>query len=561
MRQSNYFQMINHAHLVAFSGHRPENIPGRTERELMATAPRLKRTLQALQAKARAIGGDIHLVSSLAAGADVIACETAVALDIPVHLVLAKPEAAFLETYHHAEPAKNLDHWLPRARAILAMVRPDPDFQGIPINPRHTIRNGATSTTSPECYAEANTRILESADLLLTLSTLAHSKSIAGTKHLIGQATAIGIPTINLDPATSPEAPLPAIPEDFAKPHCESLTPFTTILPHITCDLTTTQSPFAALAKCLSNAAGKSAQWFRRASALAISFHLIATILAAAVAAYYHSLKSGKIPWIGQDTSGIFWFLAVFALIELIFVGAGLWLERRLHNHKSQKTWLYCRFAREIMRSLEKANPFLDPLYPEIQRHQPVWKRFAITAGLMLRCESAIPAYPTPDEITSWRDDYLKGRVKDQETFFHRESLGASVPNRLFHFLTHWSGIAAVLIVAAAFLVKASDLALYELGEKPWSPSYYLASAFFLLFLPILMPLLASIGASFGAVFDYGRRSARYEEIAHGLAKTARILPTLETLPDIATAVRQTEETLQDELIEWFAAQKKGLGH
>ena len=554
--------MLRPAYFIAFSGHRPKNEPGRNESDLTACVPRLRQALEALRARAELAGGEIHLITSLAAGSDIIACETAIQLGIPVHLVLSKPEPAFLETYHYDDPAKNLDHWIPRARAILATIRSDPDFPEIPINPRHTLRNGATSTTSPECYAEANTRLLDPADLLLTVSTGAPSKSIAGTTHLIGQAEAIGIPTLNLNPVDSPDTPIPPIPEGFANPHSESLTPFTSTVPHITCDLTNTQSPFADLALCLSAAAGQSARWFRKASAVSITCHLIATILAAAVAAFYYYLKSGKFPGIDANTPALFWLLAIFALIELILVGAGWWLERRLHKDKAQQTWLHCRFAREIMRSLEKSNPFLDPLYLEIQRHQPIWKRFTITTGLMLRAEKPIPAYPSPNEIISWRDDYLKGRVEDQETFFHRESKGAKVPNHLFHLLTHWSGIAAVWIVAAAFLVKLSDLALILLFEKPaFSTPYYLASAFFLLFLPILMPLLASIGASFDAVFDYGRRSTRFGQVAQGLTKTAKILPTLETLPDIAAAVHQTEETLLAELIEWFAAQKEGLGH
>lgn len=554
--------MITPAYFVAFSGHRPEPHPGRSEADLAATIPHLEKLFQGLRDKAEGIHGEIHLVSSLAAGADIIACETAIKLAIPVHILLPKSEPDFLQAFHHKTPEKDLSHWLPRARAILATIRADSDFPEIPLNPRHTIRNGAVSTTSPECYAEANTRLLEPADLLLTISTLEPSKSIAGTTHLIGQAQAIGIPVLNINPADPSGTPIPRIPPSFADPHCESLSPFIHNHPHITCDLSATSSPFGSLAKCLSTAAGNSAGWFRRASAFAITFHLLATILAAAVAAFYYALKSGKIPGLTSGSSSAYWLLAGLALVELLLVGAGWWLERRLHKDKAQQTWLHCRFARELMRSMEKSNPFLDPLSPGIQRHQPDWKRFAITTGLMLRAEQPVPAYPSPDQIFAWRDQYLEGRVKDQETFFHRKSHEAKIPHRRFHVLTHWSGLIAVAVVAIAFLVKAVDLVLLELYKSsPLSPSYYITSAIFLLFLPILMPLLASIGASFGAVFDYGRRSARYEEMARGLSTAARILPVLATLPDIANTVRQTEDTLQDELIEWFAAQRKGLGH
>ena len=557
--------MLRAAHFIAFSGHRPDSTHGRTETDLSNAAPRLHQTIVALREKVSSINGEIHLISSLAAGGDIIACETALSLGIPIHIVLAKPEPAFLQAFFHEEPDKDLSHWLPRAHAILATIRPDPDFPSVAVNPSHTIRNGGISTTSPQCYAEANTRLLAPADLLLTLSNLQPSKSIAGTTHLIAQATAIGIPTLNLNPADSPDTLIPGIPDGFANPTCDSLSPFEINNPHVTCDLSAAGSPFAALAKCLSSAAGKSARWFRSASAIAITCHIFATVLAAAVAAFYYALKTGKLNEKDIDPDYVHWSLAILAFCELIFVFTGWRLERRLHEDKAQQTWLHCRFARELMRSMEKSNPFLDPLYPEIQRHQPNWKRFAITTGLMLRAEKNIPAYPTADQITTWRNDYLKGRVQDQETFFHRKSHGAKIPHQRFHFLTHWSGIAALIVVFCACVVKISHVFDKSADSKPISDDHdiiaYIVSAFFLLFLPILMPLLASVGASFGAVFDYGRRSARYHEIAKDLGKTARILPTLETLPDITTVVRNTEEVLLDELIEWFAAQRKGLGH
>lgn len=553
--------MLRAAYVIAFSGHRPESTHGRTEIDLSNAASRLHQSFLALREKALSVNGEIHLISGIAAGADIIACESAINLGIPIHIVLAMPEPAFFRAFIHEEAGKDFSHWLPRALAILATIRPDSDFPGVSINPRHTLRISGISATSPACYAEANTRLLEPADVLLTLSNLEPSKSIAGTTHLIAQATAIGIPTLNLNPVDPPNAPIPRIPEEFANPACKSLSPFEVNNPHITCDFSATPSPFSALAKCFSSAAEKSAGWYRSGSAIAITSHLLATIVAAAVAAFYFALKSGKLNMIGIDPKGVYWLLAILAFIELLLVGAGWYLERQLHQDKAQQTWLHCRFARELMRSMEKSNPFLDPLYPEIQRHQPNWKRFAITTGLMLRAEKPIPAYPTTLEINTWRDDYLKNRIKDQETFFQSESHGAKVPHHRFYFLTHWSGIAALSIVAAACLIKAFDLVL-TLREKPaLSTHHYIASAFFLIFLPILMPLLASIGASFGAVFDYGRRSARYEEIAQGLGKTARILPTLATLHDISTAVRYTEEVLLDELIEWFAAQRRGLGH
>lgn len=550
--------MLRPTYLIAFSGHRPEEVKGRSETDLAACTPRLRKTLIALQTKAAAGDSEIHLVSSLAAGADIIACETAIELGIPIHLVLPKPEIAFLQTFHHEEPTKDFSAWLPRALAILATIRPDPNLPHLPVNPRHTLRMGAISTSSPECYAEANSRILEAADLLLTISNGAPSKSIAGTTHLISQAAAIGIPLLNLNPADPPSTDLPAIPVTFAAPDCPSLEPFRRSSPHLTCDLGSVDSPFRALANCLSTSAGHSAKWYRRASALAIGSHALATILAAAAASFYYSLKKG---YLGFSESEAYWILAFIAAIEVILVFCGWYLERRLHHDKAQETWLHCRFARELMRGMEKSISFLDPLYPEIRRHKPEWRRFALTVGLMLREERKLSANPGPEEVTQWKDQYVTGRVKDQEKFFTDKVREASRPKRFFHFVTHRAGFVALLCVLFACGVKLFEAFSYEPGYKPVKLGGYWLTATVLLFLPILMPLLASIGASFGAVFDYERRAARYHDIAASLSRTARILPTLNTLPEISTAVRLTEETLLGELIEWFAAQRKGLGH
>lgn len=255
--------------------------------------------------------------------------------------------------------------------------------------------------------------------------------------------------------------------------------------------------------------------------------------------------------------SQILWLLAIVALIESLLVGGGWYLERRLHKDKKQRIWLDCRFARELMRSMEKSHPFIDPLFPEIQRHLPAWKRFCLTAGLMLRQQQPVPLHPTREQMELWKNDYLQSRLQSQLQHFSRKHQEAIKPQRFFTWLTHRSAVAALVFVLIALVFKTHDL----FADQPFSQKHYYWAAFLLLFLPILMPLLATVGASFGAVFDYGRRSTRYQEMIDSLSRAARVLPSLHTLPDITHLVRQTEESLQDENIEWLSAQKKGIGH
>jgi hypothetical protein len=268
---------------------------------------------------------------------------------------------------------------------------------------------------------------------------------------------------------------------------------------------------------------------------------------------YYVLKKIGN----GLLDSQVLLLFAIVALIESILVGGGWYLERRLHKDKKQRTWLDCRFARELMRSMEKSHPFIDPLYPDIQRQLPAWRRFALATGLMLRQQQPIPHAPTSEQIKLWKNDYLNSRLLSQLNHFTSKHQEATKLHQFFTWLTHKAAFAALVFVLIALVLKTYDLFTAE----PFSKKHYYWSAFLLLFLPILMPLLATVGASFGAVFDYGRRATRYHEMIDSLSLSARVLPTLHTLPDITQLVRQTEESLQDENIEWLSAQKKGLGH
>jgi len=547
------------AFFVAFSGHRPSAIEGRRASELEECGLRLERLFRTLQQRVEddGVNGEIHLVCSLAAGSDIIACEKAQKLGIPIHFILPKDEGAFLQTFYHKDPDKNLEDWISRAKALLATIRPDSEFTDIKVNLRNTMRIGAVSAISPECYAEVNTRFLETADLLVTMSNGQSSESIAGTTHLLDQARALDIPTINLDPALPPTTENPEVPDQFAHPDCDSLAPFFQHSPPVKCDFECSETPFKAVMECLAQAARRSAKWYRKASGLAVGCHALATVIAAIAAAFYYPLKKSY----PEDA---YLILAIIAGVELILVFAGWRLEKRLHHDNAQKNWLHCRFAREVMKSIAKANPFLDPLFPEIVRHQPEWRRFATTVGLALRVEKPIPYQPESEVVEDWRNTYLEDRINSQESFFRRSANKSQPFANGFRSLTHTAGFLALIFVLFAFAIKTIDAVNhYRIGEDHESLKLggLWFTAFLLLLLPILLPLFASLGASFGAVFDYDRRSSRYHEIADNLALTAKKLSVLGTFNDISAEVRKTEETLMDELIEWYSAQKKGMGH
>lgn len=549
--------MLAPVYLVAFSGHRPDGSQGRTDEALESTAPQLKLALEALLARTRDAGGELHFISGVAAGADVIACEVAISLGLPLHIILPKPEDRFMETFKH------LEHWLPRATAILGHVRS---------SPRNTLRMGAVSQHSPDCYAEANYRMLDAADLLLTVSTGEDSKSIAGTQHLIEEAHRREMPCINIDPL-DPVFPMSADEstlDDLVGATRQSLTVFHELSDHVSCGLDPSLPTHRQVANCLSQAANRSAKSFRLAIAIAISLHAVAGFLAAGAASYFYALN--------QDTSEhgehqAHLVFALLAFVELLLVGTAFGLELRAKWANKQRTWLQCRFARELMRGIEVANHFQDPLFPGVSRHHEHWGRFAITCALLIRAEKGALDVKSDAAIIAAGDDYRTKRVVDQIGHFSEKARVAHRTYSICHKVSHFAGPAALVVVALAFVVKADSL-FFGSSHVPSPLNYQLdpwSSALPLLFLPIFVPLIASLSSSFLAAFDFGRRAVRYEEMVTALKKAAGKLPVRDkdggqadaapALRNIQSTVHHTEQLLLHELVEWLAAQKSGFGH
>jgi hypothetical protein len=500
--------MLKPVYLVAFSGHRPNGTTGRTDQDLENTAPHLRAALQELIQRAEAVGGEVHLLVSIAAGADIVACETALDLGLPLHLFMPLPDEKFWGTF------ENLTQWLPRAKAILATVMADR---------RHTYRLASRSQVSPYCYEEMNARMLEAANLLLTVSTGQPSRTSAGTQHLSDEADELEIPIINIDPTAPAFSPAShaATLGSFAKADCPSLAIFTELSHHVTCPLTDSKKPrHAQIASCLSSAAGKSSKAFRHAIATAISLHAIAGFLAAWAASYFHALYKHPHAYL---------ILALFAFTEFLLVGGAFGLELWAKKAKKQHAWLHCRFAREQMRSHLAANAFLDPLFPTIGQHHSQWTRFAIASRLLIRAEEVAPSPidPPPKDIYSSLEKFRKSRIEDQIHHFREKAHAAHRTYHLWHGLSHWAAPAALVVVIVALYVKADAAffhyhhtpVLLQSSESPWF------SAFPLLFLPIFLPLIASLSSSFLAAFDFGRRAVRYQEMVEALENILRKLP------------------------------------
>ena len=566
--------MIKPIFFAAFSGHRPSNEAGRQDHELLACAPALSQSLEELRLKVTEAGGHLHLISSLAAGSDIIACNEARKLDIPIHLILPKsPERFFAKDF-----AGPLASWLEPASRILACCTPRTTSPSIPVNTtpalvipieeasfntKNTFRTIDEDISSPDCYASVNTRMLDLADFLLTVWNEQVKGQIAGTSHVVHQADVLALPHLNVNPTKVGS-------QDFTQqhrldqfhPHSDpSLHIFQELETHLTCDLAASSEPFEALAKCLGKAANTNSSRFRNTTASAILAHAAAGFIAAFSASFYYLLK--KTPdALSLTEKGALAALALFALIEFLLVLCAFCIEKCCHCRKDHHVWLDCRFGRELMRGLASAYPFIDPIMPEVRLHSPQWKRFA-TACTLLKHQESGPLDPA--HLLEARDRYLSNRITHQKKHFTDKHQKAKTPSHWVNLATHRIPLLAVIFIAIALLEKGTQFLTYDhdthkYGHIPPFGNGILA-AIFVLFLPIFLPLLASLSASFHAAFDFGRRKIRYHEMAETLAQTEKWLPTLQTHSDIQQTVRRTEEILLDENIEWLTAQKSGSGH
>ncbi|MCH7227966.1 hypothetical protein [Haloferula sp. A504] len=533
--------------MVALSGHRPVGAkPWRTSERLDAVRGQLERELSKLEEEVEAVGGELHLVCSVAAGADLVACEIARDREMPMHLILPKPEEEFLAEDFGGDAAA----WRDRAVSILDHVKSGvrPSEAG----ERHcTLRVVDAPSREPDCYEAVNFLLLDVADVLLTVNFLGGAEETGGTAHVTRQAAALGLPHVNVDPADGSTGLLSEAAFQVSK--VEGFPVFERLGDHLGYDGGTEAEGIEDFAERLDQAANHSSKRFRTFTKRAICSHAAAGFIAALAASCYHVFK--------VDLAEVsYWLLALFALVELLLVGYGFFLEFKVGRDHVEGVWLDCRFAREVIRGLESAAPFLDPLFLKIHRHLPDWGRFATSCALEMNARREPLRTDDPVAIAQARDQYIEGRIQDQIGYFTREKKRAAGPGKAFVKLAHLASPAALLAVGVAFVAKAG-IAI-DHGHT-WSAVFKgdWSNALLFLFLPVFFPLLASLSFAFMAHFDFGRRSLGYGVMVETLEHMERRLRTQETLPTIRRTVSWTEERLLAENIEWLATQKSGLGH
>jgi len=510
--------MIQPRYIIGFCGHRS----GFDE---VAVQSAFREVLADLKARATKVGGQAELYSGVAQGTDTVFLETGRSLDMPVHVILPLAEEEFSRDFTSSE-----DWTRSQAQLDLAKQRPGPDSV-------HTVPG---ESTRPECYFNQAIHMLNAVDVLVVVWDGLPARGLGGTQQIADQAKAMGLPVIFIDPQSGKTSLEGSLEKCFQRDEViEEFNAMAQSSPAACPPLPLTPD---GLQRSLDAIAMEQADRFRPTVVRITLLHGAAAMLAAFVTfklAEDHPWEKSK------------WIITVG---ELILVSIALWMRLRLNRRHIQDTWIRSRFACELMRGLRASIPILDPLHPMMSRHDARWRRFAISAGLLV-----MEHQPTDDRIIL-RDNYLSTRLSDThpdgQILHYKQKRPASM--RWWNFtgaISTWSAMLAPIFVLVSLICKVKKQFSGE--SAAWQMDQYPISWALVIFFPIVLPLSAGLATSLRHALDAGRRKERYPQMVERLTEIKKALPGLETRSTIRTAVTRAEEMLVDELMEWRLAMKK----
>ena len=489
--------MLTPRWIIAFAGHRElANESG--IRDV------LRLVLRDLKERIAKQGGQAELYSSIAAGADVLCVEVARDLKLPVHLILPLDESEFAKDFKPPE-------WERSVRQIEATR-----------TSCGTVRIANAARTRPACYFDTGAQMLEACDVLVAVWDGQPSNGIGGTAEIVELARLLNRPLVWIDAHSgktkfenfgghSPEN----IPDEWPAPD-----PIISELNLLTAE---TQSACAVtviavdhLKECLGEIADKEAANFRPGTVWQIALHSLAALIAT-----WACLRP----------------LALLTSVELFLVVAALCTLVLLERRRAQPRWLQSRFATELLRGLRCSVPMVDPLHPLIARHMPEWRRFALSAGLLVQ-----RSRPTATSDDDWKNSYATDRLDDQIGHFRDKSGVAQKIWNVSHPVATACAWSAPFFVAFSLANKLAD----------WQLQDFVLGAITVMWLPIALPLVAGAASGVRSALDAGRRRERYPQMIQRLQEAKLWLEATRTTTSIQNTIVRTEEVFIDELVEWY---------
>ncbi len=517
--------MITPVWIVGFSGHR--NLP---QAQLVADA--VRQALEALQARAQKQGGTIEFYSSAACGADTLAAETAHALGIPVHLILPMPEEAFRADFENEDKTFRADDWQ-RVQALITNARNGKNGG--------SLRLARGTHLRPECYYDTGMQVLEACDSVLVVWDELPARGLGGTTDVVDQARISQKPLLFISSETG-ESKNERL-EKFALADEPDLLLIQELNGFAQDHFTSGETPIDTIFKRLDASANQTSQAFRSSLVRSIKFHGWAAVIAA-----FAVILPKDEPWSR-------WTLFTICLVEFILVTWALFLSRVHKWRHTHQQWLKARFGAELLRGIRSAVSFADPLIPQILRHAPHWRRFALSAGL-----SAARDVDHGKDWQTLRNEYVKARLLDQQQHFVEKQAKAAAALKRTQRIGTWATWLAPGFVLIALAYKLHHALSGHPKPEPFSIAILTEDILFR-FMPIFVPLVAGIASGLRTALDSSRRTHRYDELAQLLKHTANTVGDLKTESSTRRCILATEEVLLDELIEWKLAEEQNGGH
>lgn len=488
MRSMSDAHTLPHYHWVGFCGHRqlaaPDTIRGV-----------LRNVLRELR---QAIPGEWIAVSSLAAGADTLFCQTALAERMPCHVVLPLPPVEFRRDFSETD-------W----RAVESLLAEAERVQVI-----------SDRGDREEAYLDAGFEIVEACDVLIAVWDGQPARGKGGTADVVAYAREFGKPLIWVD-AHSGEVRRERWERIL---HEDREVAFLNRLPAASAEASASSNPFdapPAVARLLQKAdfaASRGAPKFRLLIASTVLLHVAATLVAAGALAF--DLHWTALPW-----------------LKLLCVTGALAVAIALRQLRSQHLWVRCRLAAEVSRSalatwgLPRAVTLLESLdAPELEG---LIRSLQVLHGRSL-AKKAIP-------LATFKERYLEGRIDDQLSYYERR-LARALPQ-----LTRlrWGFSAATLLAIVCTAAYAIDHT-WHAGWLKGGPEYLVYY-----FLPISLPVIAAALMSLISINDLHRRVARYREMQHLLKDARKQLKFAQSWHGVERIVHRTERALLQEVTEW----------
>jgi hypothetical protein len=508
--------------IVGFSGHR--QVPDRG-----AAVAGFQAVLGELAERIRTAGGAPAFHSSVASGADLLALEAAEAAGYSIHLILPLPVDEFRSDFENPDEWAQAESWIAKA------ATGDRGW---------TLSVPTSVTPRPNCYYEAGARMITASDLLVAFWDGQAAKGLGGTSDVVELARHQGKPVIRVVPESGQlaEGDSPQLPSEWP-----GRDPVVDRLNRILSEESKKPALNASdLQFAFDYAANQRAPQFRRGVARAIWIHTLAALVGTVPSLFYFAfVPEGK----GRTSSEYGrWenWAEIFTAIELALVLVALVVTLILYWGKTQQRWLTTRFASEVIRSLRASRPWLDPLHPQVERHFPEWRRFAVTVGILAGPDAAIGA-----PLEERKKAYLDGRIAEQRGHFQQKAGPAERAHHRWHLVAKWAAILAPFAVAFALADKIFHVHLTDFW---WG-------AFCGKFLPVALPLIAASATAMRNALDLTRRAKRYPEVEVRLAALAAMLEATKTFSTSEAVVVRTEEILLDELIEWHLAAANAGAH